>query len=185
MPRSKEQFNQMKEDRVGSIMESSLVLYSLYGEKITIDMIAEKAKCSHGIVYHYFKNVDEVIEKLLKSSFYNELKSSVISEYKGVLAKDAIYSITNILLNLKSIKEIAYANILLKETGKKSLYQCLISLVERGQKEDDIVGGFPNDIVQTLFYVLKGIYLNSLLKKTLDNYRPSIDNVTEIFRKKR
>ena len=73
MPRTREQFSEMKEERRTAILNAALPLFSL-GKKVTIDMIAEKAKCSHGIVYHYYKNTDQVLEKLLKSPTYVELK---------------------------------------------------------------------------------------------------------------
>lgn len=184
MPRTSEQFKQMKVERRDSILESALVLYSLYGDKITIDQIADKAKCSHGIVYHYFKNVDEIIAKLLNSKFYIELNKSLNKSYANIKAENAIKSIVLTLLNLKTTKEIAYGNILISERNKKSLYNNLCNLVLRGQKEGVITGGNPVDIVETFFFTLKGIYLNSLLKKTVDNFRPSFDNVYEIFRKR-
>ncbi len=184
MPRTTEQFKKMKEERRDSIIESSLVLYSLYGEKITIDQISDRAKCSHGIIYHYFKNTDEIIAKLLSSNYFLELKKSLIKTYTNIRSDNAIKSIVLILLNLKEMKEIAYGNIIISERGKKSLYNTLCDLVNRGQKEGVITGGNSSDIVETFFFTLKGIYLNSLLKKTVDNFRPSFDNVYEIFRKR-
>lgn len=184
MPRTSEQFKQMKVERRDSILESALVLYSLYGDKITIDQIADKAKCSHGIVYHYFKNVDEIVDKLLNSKFYLELKNSLIKPYSSIKSDVAIKDIVLFCLNLKSLKEVAYGNILISEHGKGTLHNLLINLVIRGQKEGVITGGDPIDIVGTFFFTLKGIYLNSLIKKTVDNFRPSFDNVYEIFRKR-
>lgn len=185
MPRTNEQFKQMKEDRISSIMESSLVLYSLYGNKITIDQIAERSKCSHGIVYHYFKNTDEIIDKLLRSDKYIELKKSLIKSYAGVYAKDALKNIMVTLVNLTSVEDIGYGNIIINERDKKSLYPLMCSLVERGQKEGDVTGGDSKDIIQVAFLLLKGIYLDSLLKKHPEKLRPSLDNIMEIFRKKR
>ena len=71
MPRTREQFSEMKDERRAAILNAALPLFSL-GQKVTIDMIADKAKCSHGIVYHYYTNTNQILEKLLKSSTYVE-----------------------------------------------------------------------------------------------------------------
>ena len=50
----------MKDERKLSILESALPLFAIYGKNdVSIDMICNKAKCSHGLVYHYFKNVEQ------------------------------------------------------------------------------------------------------------------------------
>ena len=78
MPRTKEQFRAMKEEREAVILKTALPLFSL-GQKVTVDLIVEKAKCSHGIVYHYFKNTDQILEKLLKKPIYTELKQNLFN----------------------------------------------------------------------------------------------------------
>ena len=76
MPRTREQFSEMKENRRSSIMNAALPLFSI-NEKVSIDMICEKAKCSHGIFYHYFTNVNQIYDRLLKSELNLELKNKI------------------------------------------------------------------------------------------------------------
>lgn len=185
MPRTKEQFNQMKQERREALLESSLFLYSLYGENFTVDQVAELSKCSHGIIYHYFKNTAEITAKLLNSSTYALLKSSLIKPYKGVVAKEAITQIVQVLISINSFKEICYANILLSETGKNSLRNVLSNLIQRGQLEGDITGGEANEITSCLFYLLSGYYIQKITKRKEKIDKPSFDNVMELFRKKR
>ena len=75
-------------------------MYSLMGDKLTIDHISKHAKCSHGIVYHYFRNVDSVVDAIKKSDKYINLKSSLLN----VEGENKYYQIKNMLdiyLNLK------------------------------------------------------------------------------------
>ena len=74
MPRTKEQFTEMKDERKSSILKAALPLFSI-NKKVSIDAICEKAKCSHGIIYHYYRNSDQVLQTLLKSELYLELKA--------------------------------------------------------------------------------------------------------------
>ena len=58
MPRRPEQFDQLKDERKASILKHALPLFALKPQKdITIDLISQSAKCSHGLVYHYFKSM--------------------------------------------------------------------------------------------------------------------------------
>lgn len=185
MPRTSQQFKEMQQERIDSILESSLILYALNNGKITIDEVAKRANCSHGIIYHYFKNSEAIIEKLLSSKSYLDLKNSIIKQYKGVYAKDAIDNITKTMLSFSTIAGVCYGKILIGEMGKNSLRKTLESLVEKGQKEGNITGGAPEDIVACFLYLLNGYYLNVLLSKKRTICPPPIDNVLEIFRKKR
>src|SRR5574344_2094889 len=100
MPRTAQQFSEMKEARRDSILDASLIAFSLYGSKLTIDDVASLAKCSHGIVYHYFKNVDEIQSKLLASNLDGKMQKEVIKPYNGIYAKDAIKSIVLYLVSV-------------------------------------------------------------------------------------
>ena len=78
MPRTPLQFQQMKDERKLSILESALPLFATNGkDSVSIDMICQKAKCSHGLAYHYFKNSEQIYSELLSSSTYKDLFSKL------------------------------------------------------------------------------------------------------------
>src|SRR5574344_918830 len=116
MPRTSQQFKEMQQERIDSILESSLILYALNNGKITIDEVAKHANCSHGIIYHYFNNSEAIIEKLLSVKSYLDLKSSLIKQYKGMYAKDAVGNIAKTMLNFSTTAGICYGKILIEET---------------------------------------------------------------------
>ena len=183
MPRTALQFKRMKDERKLSILEAALPLFSLDKNKVSVDLISQKAKCSHGLVYHYFKNTDEIYNELLTSETYSSLREKVFIDDKGRYAYEVITEIIRNLYDLDSIQDMAFANLIISESGKKSLLDKLSLLVVRGQKEGEVTGGNPKDIVLCAFYLLKGVYLSYLTQKKPDVDKPAFDNVMKIFKK--
>ena len=182
MPRTREQFSEMKDERRTAILKAALPLFSL-GQKVTIDMIADKAKCSHGIVYHYYRNTDQILEKLLKSSTYVELKQKLLAPEGSSYEK--IESIISILLDVskEKIENVCYLNMIIKENDKTSLRFLFTKLIKEGQTAGTIIGGDPAQLVDSIFLLLKGIYLTFLLEKHPDIKVPSCETVMQLLRK--
>ena len=182
MPRTREQFSEMKDERRTAILNAALPLFSL-GQKVSVDLIAEKAKCSHGIVYHYFKNTDQIFEKLLKNPVYIELKSHLFSVAGSSYEK--IEQILSILLDIseKRIDIICYLNMLIKERDKNSLFALFAKLVKDGQSSETIVAGEPTNLVESIFLLLKGLYLSFILEKHPVVKVPSKETVMQLLRK--
>lgn len=182
MPRTREQFSEMKDERRAAILNAALPLFSL-GQKVTIDMIADKAKCSHGIVYHYYRNTDQILEKLLKSSTYVELKQKLLAPEGSSYEK--IESIISILLDVskEKIENVCYLNMIIKENEKTSLRFLFTKLIKEGQTAGTIIGGDPTQLVDSIFLLLKGIYLTFLLEKHPDIKVPSCETVMQLLRK--
>lgn len=184
MPRTREQFSQMRDETEASILKVSLPLFSLGSRKVTIDLIAEKAKISHGLVYHYFKNTDEILNKLMKSSTYVELLEKLMNPAEGSNYEKIEEIVTNLLnVSVAKMDKICYLNMILKNTDKNSLYSLLVSLVKNAQKAGQIVGGEPENIVQTIYFLFKGIYLSFLTEKHPNVKVPSVESVMQLIRK--
>ena len=182
MPRTREQFSEMKDERRTAILKAALPLFSL-GQKVTIDMIADKAKCSHGIVYHYYRNTDQILEKLLKSSTYVELKQKLLNPEGSSYEK--IESIISILLDVSKEKfeNVCYFNMIVRENEKTSLRFLFTKLIKEGQTAGTIIGGDPTQLVDSVFLLLKGIYLTFLLEKHPDIKVPSCETAMQLLRK--
>jgi len=183
MPRTREQFTEMKDERRESILKAALPLFSL-SKKVSIDAICERAKCSHGIVYHYFRNTDQILEKLLKSSTYVELKEKLFSVKEGS-TYEKIEEILSIMLDVSNQKfdKICYLNMLIKSKEKDSIFVLLTKLIKDGQIAGSVVGGEPALIVDSIFFLLKGLYLSFLLAKHPDVKVPSLETVMQLIRK--
>lgn len=182
MPRTREQFLEMKDERKSLILSAALPLFSV-GKKVTIDLIADKAKCSHGLVYHYFRNVDEVFNALLKSPFYIELREKLFS-FEGS-NYEKIEQILSVLLDVseKKIENVCYLNILLKERDKNSLFVYMAKLAKDGQVSGSIIGGDVSQLVESIFLLFKGLYLSFLLEKHPVVKVPSLETIMQLLRK--
>ena len=183
MPRTREQFQEMKEDRRNSILAAALPLFSL-NKKVSIDMICEKADCSHGIIYHYFRNTDQILEKLMKTRTFLDLQAK-LNGIKGGSSYEKIEEILSILLDVSSTKfeTVCYLNMIIKNSDKTSLRATLTKLIKDGQAAGTIIGGEPAQLVDSVFLLLKGLYLTFLLEKHPDVKVPSVETVMQLLRK--
>lgn len=183
MPRTREQFLEMKDERRESILKAALPLFSL-NKKVSIDDICERAKCSHGIIYHYFKNVDQIYEKLLKTSTYVDLYTSLF-EIKEGSSFEKVEDFLRIMLDVsdKKIDKICYLNLLIKSREKDSLFIFFTKLISEGQKAQTITGGEPSDLAEAIFSLLKGVYVSFLLEKHPIIKVPSLEIVMQLIKK--
>ncbi len=70
MPRTAEQFANIRQERKGEILQVALRLFGEKGyEATSIDMIAKKANISKGLVYNYFENKQKLLEAVLDMFF--------------------------------------------------------------------------------------------------------------------
>ena len=183
MPRTREQFSEMKDERKSSILKAALPLFSL-NKKVSIDAICEKAKCSHGIIYHYYRNTDQILDTLLKSATYVDHKNRLFNPDEGS-SYEKIEQIISILIDVseKKIEHTCYLNMLIKEKDKGSLFQHLTKLIKEAQISGTVVAGDPIELVNSLFLLLKGLYLSLLLEKHPDIKVPSLETVMQLLRK--
>ena len=183
MPRTPLQFQQMKDERKLSILESALPLFAIHGKDTTIDMICQKAKCSHGLAYHYFKNVDQIYNELLSSETYKTVLNRLNVFDENFDTYSQISSVSKTLVDF--VKEprfvVAFAQIIISDESKNSFYSRFVKLVTQGQKEGCVTGGNSTDIVGTFFNTLKGLYLTVLNQKHPEIKVPSIDNILRII----
>lgn len=68
MPRTKDQFQEIKENRRTEILKASLPLFSLQGyDAVKIDDITKSCGCSHGLFYHYFTSKEDLFQTMRKT----------------------------------------------------------------------------------------------------------------------
>jgi len=85
MPRTEEQFKELRENKKQKIMDSALNLFAEKGFSATsINMIAKKAGISKGLMYNYFESKEELITTILNTGF-DEFLSVFDSNKDGVL----------------------------------------------------------------------------------------------------
>ena len=184
MPRLKSQNKAIRDERRNNILEASIPLFAIHGPLgVTMDMVSDKANCSHGLIYHYFDNVEELYSNALNSQKVLDLKGQIFLVREEALANDELYRITKVLLSLLD-KNCYHLLLILIENDINSLRHYLVKLISEGQTTKDIVGGDPIDIADAYLYIFKGYLLNKLLIKKFNGAIPNIDTVYEILRKR-
>ncbi len=100
MPRTPEQFKEIREERKLLITNTALELFAAKGfHGTSISMIAEAAGISKGLIYNYFSSKEELVIELMKSGFM-DLMSSFDPNYDKVLSsKELKYFIINVMNN--------------------------------------------------------------------------------------
>ena len=183
MPRTREQFSEMKDERKSSILKAALPLFSL-NKKVSIDAICEKAKCSHGIIYHYYRNTDQIYDTLLRSDSFKNLQNRLFNLPEGS-SYEKIEQIIKTLLDVseKKFENVCYLNIIIKDREKNSLFMVLSKLIKEAQGSGSVIAGDPVALTECTFLLLKGLYLTFLLEKHPDIKVPSLETVMQLLRK--
>ncbi len=181
MPRTNEQFKKIKDERKASILSAALYIFAqANGERVSIDQICSKANCSHGLVYHYFSNVDDVYSSLIKSDVIRELDQCLKID-KNVKAIESIYKIISKFEEVLSNSEnVPFVLLFLNKNEFKST---LINLIKSGQKDKDVSSGNPEDIFKTCYYIYKGFCFDKLSKQNLKEKLPDKDVIFELFKR--
>jgi AcrR family transcriptional regulator len=103
MPRSPEQFDDIRKHKKQLILETALELFAENGfHSTSISQIALKAKISKGLTYNYFKSKDEILSDIMERGF-GEIYDNLDLNHDGILSEDEfIYFIRQ---NFKLLKE--------------------------------------------------------------------------------
>ncbi len=187
MPRSPLQFKIMKEERQLQILEAALPLFALYGIKgVSIDAIATKAKCSHGLIYHYYKNSAEVYDTLLKSETYKIVYEKMHKNRKELSDFDALNDIISTIWDFlqEGTEVYCFVVLLINEEGNKSISSVLKNLIRRCQNQNLINGGDPEELTEAFLDTVRGIIYPRILDKKYNKPIPNCEIVNELFRKR-
>ena len=102
MPRTPEQYEEIREERRKLIMETALELFATQGYHGTsINNIATKAGISKGLLYNYFSGKEELVIEIMKKGFF-DLMVLFDPEHDGNLTKSELkYFVTEVLKLVK------------------------------------------------------------------------------------
>lgn len=186
MPRTNEQNKIIKDQRKQDIFNASVILYSIYKNKITTNQICEKAKCSHGLFYHYYIDTNQIINDIEKSEILVNLNNKLIMQNSQDCLIDIKQSISLLISFIEKAKkfDIYWILILLQSNMKNSYINWLINKVKNGQELHIITPGRPEDIVNIFLYTIIGVLQKKLLQKLDKIQIPPVDNLMQIFIKK-
>ena len=187
MPRTHDVNKMIKDERKQAILSAALPLFALYGDKVSVDMICEKVKCSHGLLYHYFRDANNVLYNIKRMPSYVAIKERILTYQKSDHQLDSIYQIIgNINSEISKAKQddIASLVLILSDEEKDGVKNHLISLTKEGQKNGIISAGKPDDICNIYLQQNMGVLLKKLLQKSYKIEIAPVDNLIQIFNKK-
>ena len=186
MPKTKEQFQKMREDMRGKILKMSSLYFARCGFGDTkISDLAKHIGIGQGTIYLYFKSKEELFDEIRNNADNkDEIKKLKLLSKLPIPAKTKIDKISNemcrrlnedeeyavkitLLTQILLEREDIYSDDLYKETAK---------IIRQGQKEGDIVEGDALYLADlnwgnVYLYALKRLFsttLKSLKKETLN-----------------
>jgi len=145
-PRTKEQFEKIRESSRTEILNAALELFARNGFHATsISQIAEKAGISKGLMYNYFKSKDDLLKNIIDNGFQllNEMMLEVgqKSEPCEILKNIIHFSIEHIKKNL-------------------TYWQLFMSLIIQSAVQKDVeimMIRFRNDAIDQLSQIFKAM----------------------------
>lgn len=174
MPKSKEQFEQIRNERIKDILKSATTLFALKGyDAVNLDEVTKVAKCSHGLLYHYFKGKEELYQAVLEQIVYPECKKMISSVKWDQKAKYVVHDLLDSVLNViksNNDEQIRTLYLLLNihlqknlpivkknEKGRTMILASLEEIVSRGIKEGDFKEFDPFELTISVLSLLKGL----------------------------
>lgn len=88
MPKTPEQFDDIRKQKKQLIMDTALELFAENGFHATsISQIAAKAKISKGLTYNYFESKQDILDEIMDQGF-NEIYENLDINHDGVLTEE-------------------------------------------------------------------------------------------------
>ena len=186
MPKTKEQFQKMREDMRGKILKMSSLYFARCGFGDTkISDLAKHIGIGQGTIYLYFKSKEELFDEIRNNADNkDEIKKLKLLSKLPIPAKTKIDKISDEMCRRLTedeeyaVKITLLTQILLEREDIYSddLYKEMAKIISQGQKEGDIVKGdalYLADLYwgNVYLYALKRLFsttLKSLKKETLN-----------------
>ena len=172
MPKTKEQFEEIRNERIDKILESALRLFVMKGyDAVNLDEVTKETKCSHGLLYHYFKGKDELYLAVINKKVVPYIKETLQGISFEQKAKYVIHDVLKeILKKIKAVDEknswkiYLYLNIHLQKNlflssaqEKMPMFIKLLELIKRGQEEGDFNDHNEDELAISLLSLIKGL----------------------------
>ena len=199
MPKTKEQFEKIKDTKKKEIISSALYLFATQGYKATsIDDIMNNVGSAHSLFYHYFSSKEELF-KLLLENIMEEMAKELSNITLDRRADEAMDELIDKILKMLPKKEKAQGIYLLlnlhlqknqipeppenEEYKFKTIWNYIYSLVEKGQREGDFLAGDPREYTIVLLVLIQGLAYKAMYIKKKNLITPNKNIIMNILRK--
>lgn len=179
MPKTKEQCEKIKQERMEQIYKEALRLFAIKGyEAVTANEIATAVGCSHGLLFHYFANKEDLFQEtvdnlalkldgeITKDVDFNQepktLLQDLLNAYLSALKSSrddyacAIYLLLNLWIQSKNLSTKK------QKEMKYKVFDSIYDIVKKGVEEKEFIDSPPADLVITIMSMLKGLSYNRI-----------------------
>lgn len=181
MPRNAELNEKMKESRRAAILDAALLLFASRGLAATnVRHIAQGAGMSQGLLYHYFKNKEEIFTELVAYS-YGRMKEAALGleEMKAPADEKLKMALSRLLSNMKdkenNARQYLFTNIaaassaipdeaeaIIRQT-RPVLYLSLEKIMIQGQQEGSLLAGDASQMAALFWATINGLAVQAAL----------------------
>jgi AcrR family transcriptional regulator len=176
-------------ERERQILEATLELVATQGLlKTSISKISKRAKCSPGIVYHYFESKDEIMDTLYENIFREMmayilddavLERPVLERYKGLWFRMYHFHFNNPAKTvfIEQYKNSSYYT----EEQEQETYRMMSGLITMAQKDIDqgLVVSLPLDVIHTITFTVALNLAKSHIQANLSLEEETLDTIAE------
>ncbi|SRR5579875_3254320 len=177
MPRTEASNQQIRDERREQILQAAIKVFARQGfSAAKIADIAKAAQTSHGLLYHYFDNKEEIFAALIERTTHDlQQFAEAIRMQSGDAWERLTWALTRILQGLRRQPDI-YA-VMLQELANEAispelrqlatrpaaiLQETLKQLIVEGQAEGRVVAGDPDELAGVLTFCIEGLSVNVL-----------------------
>jgi len=176
-------------ERQQQILEATLELVATQGLlKTTISKISKRAKCSPGIVYHYFESKDEIMETLFISIFREMmgyilddavLERPILERYKALWLRKYHFHFNNPAKTvfIEQYKNSSYYT----EEQEQETQRMMSGLMRMGQHDIDLglVVSLPLNVIYTMTFTVALNLANAHLHASVCLDEDILDTIAE------
>ena len=188
-PRTKEQFQAMKDATRERILDTGLMLFAKSGlDAVNVTQIAREAGISLGLLYHYFPSKEELFSALVQMAVTGAMEALSSCEAEDVPPPAKIHRISKMVSStLTKDNQTAYYFLLLLQAGLAANTQGVSSkppidmsfmaapfdylqgVILAGQQTEDVKPGDPGKLAQLYWAAFQGL---CLYKITMRRFSP-------------
>lgn len=179
-PRSKQQNEQIKEDRREQILNAALKVFSHRGLAATkVSDIAAEAGLSHGLVYHYFPSKEDIFTELVSIADRTSSYAMLQAEQLPLPPKEKLHALAQMVLqSLGGSSESAYTFYLMAQAmlsdntpprAKEILSKfstpsvVLTRIIAQGQAEGTVAEGDTTQLALVFWSMIQGLATQRLI----------------------
>jgi AcrR family transcriptional regulator len=202
-PRQEEANQRIKDERREQILRAALKIFARKGlAAARISDIAAAAGLSYGLVYHYFRDKEELFAELVRRAVGGGVKVTQAAldaegpplERLHALCEEMVEGIRDdpeyLLLVIQATTQESLPDAARESMARLSeqTYQSLTALIRECQAAGQVVEGDPRELTELYFAVIQGLAISrySVPLRTLDGARqqavfPSAGAVMRLF----